>query len=102
MRSSPESDASERFSQSQFHGVVTILVGISQFPLALVMAGVRTFVVLSGGILLVSVGLNLLRNKDAFTSAWQNNDRYGLLSNILLLLLTIAVVVASASTILFG
>ncbi len=98
----PETDETRRpwnrFDPDQFYGFLAVLVGLSQLPLALSFAprqSLRTFVVGSGGVLLVSIGINLFSGRAPFESGWSDDGVPGRTSAAVLTLVTLAVVVAS-------
>jgi len=103
----PESNESgrpwNRFDPDRFYGTIAVLVGLSQFPLAVALPvdrSVWTFVVASGGGLLVAIGSNLFRGKAPFESGWAEDGEPGVVSVAVLSLATVAVVVASVVAVL--
>lgn len=57
--------------------------------------GLLTFLVGSGGGLLVSIGSNLIRNRPAFYNGWTEDGEYGWVSLLVLILLTACVPIAT-------
>lgn len=85
-------------TQFQYLGILTILVGVSQLPIAWSFAidnNPWMFVVGSGGWLLIGIGGNLLMGRHAFWSHWSQSSDLGKFSLITLTLLSIAVVISS-------
>jgi hypothetical protein len=81
---------------------MTLLVGISQMVVSVVaLDGLLTFLVGSGGGLLVSIGVNLIRNRPAFYNGWKENGEYGWVGLLTLTLLT-ACVLGATGLILLG
>lgn len=86
--------------RTRLHGLFAVLVGLAQLPLVLGLAlgrSLSAFVVGSGGVLLVSVGTNLLRGRPAFYSRWRADGKPGAVSTAILAGLTVAVVAASVA-----
>ena len=89
----------ERLDPDRFYGLVAVVVGLGQLPLAFASVPARptpAFVVASGGMLLVAIGTNLFRGKAPFESGWAEDGEPGVGSVAVLSLATLAVVVASA------
>jgi len=57
--------------------------------------GLMTFLVGSGGGLLVSIGINLVRSRPAFYNGWREDGKYGRIGLLILILLTGSVVIAT-------
>lgn len=92
-------------SRTQLHGIVALLVGASQAAVALAFAGdlgLLTFVVASGGWLLVAIGTNLLREGDAFRSDWNEDGELGWIAATLLVVIAVVVVVAAGFVLVSG
>lgn len=86
----------QRLTQAQFGGVIALLVGASQMMVSLVaLNGLLTFLVGSGGGLLVSIGINLVRNRPAFYNGWKEDGEYGSIGLLILTLLTGCVIIAT-------
>ncbi|SDY14797.1 hypothetical protein SAMN04487946_10778 [Halobellus clavatus] len=86
----------QRLTQAQFGGVIALLVGASQMMISLVaIDGVMTFLIGSGGGLLVSIGINLVRSRPAFYNGWKEDGEYGRVGLLILTLLTGCVVIAT-------
>jgi hypothetical protein len=82
-----------------------MLVGVSQLPLAFVLAELSDeylslFVIGSGGWLLIGIGINLITGKDAFYNGWTDNERIQWYMAAGLFLLAIVVVVSSGLALL--
>lgn len=102
-RSDPGTDSSAGVRHTQFHAVLLVLLGASQLPIALSVAGdhnLMTFVVGSGGWALIAIGIAVFGNTDSYDGWWTDGGIVGLVSDSVLLVLTIAVVAASASVML--
>lgn len=85
-------------TQSQYLGLLVVLVGTSQLPIALGFATDNNqwmLVVGSGGWLLIGIGINLMMGQRALWSDWNESGKHGMISLATLTLLTIAVVVSS-------
>jgi len=81
-----------------FYGLVAVLVGLGQLPVALAFPPGRllpTFVVASGGMLLVTIGTSLFRGRAPFESGWTEDGEPGWVSAMVQAALALAVVVAS-------
>lgn len=65
-----------RIDRSQLTGLTTLLVGVSQLPLAFALAENHwaLFVMGSGGWLLIGIGINLLQGREAFEIGWTDDD----------------------------
>lgn len=84
-----------RLDPDRFHGLVVTVVGICQMLAAFALESgswPRVFVVLSGGSLLVSIGINLLRGRAPFESGWNETGEPGVVSAGTLAAGTLAVV----------
>lgn len=87
-------------NQDQLHGLVAILVGASQLPLAFSIAkpqSLTPFVIGSGGLLLISIGFNIFREKDPFGESKSENKWTTWLSTAMLVILSLAIVVVAIS-----
>jgi hypothetical protein len=64
--------------RNQFDGFTAIIIGMSQVLLALTFpkGWLLPFVVVSGGFLLISIGINLLQGKEAFENRWEKASRW--------------------------
>jgi hypothetical protein len=82
--------------QSQLTGLACVLIGASQLPLAFVVGEqpLVFFVMGSGGWLLISIGVNLFRRRDAL-EGWGNDEQTSWLSAVGTLLFSLFVVVAT-------
>ncbi|MFB6169441.1 MAG: hypothetical protein ABEJ43_11450 [Haloferacaceae archaeon] len=90
-----------RLTRAQFGGVMALLVGVSQMVVSLVaLDGLLTFLVGSGGGLLVSVGANLVRNRPAFYSGWTEDGDYGWVGLLIFTSLAACVLVATGLIVL--
>jgi len=92
-------------SRTQLHGLVALFVGASQAAVALAFTADRapaTFVVGSGGWLLVAIGINLLREGDAFRSDWNEDGELGWIATTLLVVIAVVVVVAAGVVLASG
>jgi hypothetical protein len=87
-------------NQSQLMGLATVFIGLSQLPMAIILANVTghdssLFVVGAGGWLLIGIGVNLFRGMEAFESKWGKNERLEWLSVTVTVVLALAVVAVS-------
>lgn len=67
-------------NRARFIGLAVVLVGVSQLPIAFIAADATghdgmLFVVGAGGWLLISIGVNLLRDRSAFDDGWTESER---------------------------
>lgn len=93
----------DTISRNQLFGLTCLLIGISQLPLGFILADISNqslslFVSGSGGWLLISVGINLLRGKGAFQSVHPDNERIEWLIAALSFLLAMGVIAATGIT----
>jgi hypothetical protein len=89
--------------QARFHGISTLLIGLSEIPLAYVFFAEQVlprFVLISSGLLLTNIGLNLLRGRTAFENPWHADGKHGRIALAFFAIVTVAVVVASVLTVL--
>lgn len=88
--------------QSQLAGIACVLIGASQLPVAFVVSeqSLVFFIMGSGGWLLIGIGVNLFRGKDAFELGWSNNKRISWLSAVWTLLFSLLVVGATGVVLL--
>jgi hypothetical protein len=87
-------------NRDRLNGLATILVGVSQLPLAFMFADATgyessLFVIGAGGWLLIGIGANVFRGMEAFELDWSESERAAWLSTIIACIL--AVVVAAAA-----
>jgi predicted membrane channel-forming protein YqfA (hemolysin III family) len=85
--------------RSRLTGLGCVLVGLCQLPLANLYheQALALFITASGGWLLVGIGMNLFRGKEAFDFGWSDSERVAWLSTVLFLLFGLFVVVATAT-----
>lgn len=75
---------------------MALLVGGNQMVASLVaLDGLLTFLVGSGGGLLVSIGTNLIRSRPAFYSGWTEDGEYGWIGLLIFTLLTACTLIAA-------
>lgn len=84
--------------QKWFFGVISTCIGLSQLPVAYMLLPEHSplaFVVGSGAWFLISIGINLLRDRAPFESDWHEDGAHGWFSLTVIALTTIAIVVSS-------
>ena len=87
-------------NQSRLKGLAIVSIGISQLPLAFMLADVTgynisIFVIGTGGWLLISIGVNVFRGKEVFEIGWSESEQVEWLSTVLMVIFAIAVVAAA-------
>lgn len=92
-------------NRNQLYGLTCLLIGMSQLPLAFILADLSNqplslLVIGAGGWLLIGVGINLLQGGGAFQNGWTNNERVEWLMAAVLLLFSIGIVAAAGITLL--
>jgi hypothetical protein len=91
-----------RLTQAQFGGVLALLVGVGQTIVGTVaLDGLLTVAVGWGGGLLVLFGSNLIRNRPAFSSGWNEDGDHGVFGLLMITLYTACILIA-AGLVLFG
>ena len=87
-------------SRNRLNGLAAIIIGLSQLPLAFMVADstgyeISLFVIGAGGWLLVGIGVNVFRGMEAFEFDWSESNRVAWVSTIVTCLF--ATVVATAA-----
>lgn len=85
--------------ETTFYGLIAVLIGASQLPLSVALAPSRAswaFVIGSGGMLLLSIGTNLVLGRQPFESSWGKSGKLAIFGTLLIIVFTIAVAVTSA------
>lgn len=87
-------------NRDHLNGLATILIGVSQLPLAFVLADstgeeISLFAIGAGGWLLIGIGVNVFRGREAFELDWSKSERAAWLNTIMTCIF--AVVVAAAA-----
>ncbi len=91
----------QELTQAQFAGVMALLIGGVQMAVGTyAFDGLVTFVVSSGGGMLVGFGYNLARNRPAFYSGWSENGDHGRVGLLIFTLATVCVLVAAGVIVL--
>ncbi|MFC6723694.1 hypothetical protein ACFQE1_04710 [Halobium palmae] len=100
--SSGESRLRDSIDQSQLTGLACVLVGASQLPLAFLVGeqSLILFVMGCAGWMLIGLGVDLLRGKEAFETGWGESERIEWLSAAWVLLFALFVVAATAVVLL--
>ena len=83
--------------QSHLNGLACVLVGVSQLPLAFLVGeqSLVLFIMGCAGLMLASIGVNLLRGKEPFDIHWSENERIAWLSTALNFFWALLVVAAT-------
>ena len=92
-------------NRNRLNGLATILIGVSQLPLAVMFADVTgyessLFVIGCSGWLLIGVGVNVFRDRGPFELDWTESKRTAWLSTIVTCIL--AIVVAAAALLILA
>ena len=89
-------------NRNRLNGLATVFIGISQLPLAFIFMDhwLSLFVIGSGGWLLIGIGVNVFRGREAFEIGWSGSDRVEWLNTAVIATYAIAVVAATVFTIL--
>lgn len=79
--------------RNRLTGLATILVGISQLPLAFMFAEhwPSFFVIGSGGALLIRIGIHVFQGRGTFETGWGESEWVAWLSTVVLFIFAVAV-----------
>lgn len=66
-------------TQERLNGLAALLIGVSQLPLAFVLADatgndISLFIIGAGGWLLIGIGVNVFRGMEAFEVDWSESE----------------------------
>jgi hypothetical protein len=86
--------------RNRLTGLATVLVGVSQLPIAFIAAESTgydslLFIVGASGWLLIGIGVNMLRGKEAFDDGWVDSERVEWLWTAVMFVIAVAVAAAT-------
>jgi hypothetical protein len=86
--------------QDRLNGLATILIGMSQLPMAFVLADstgfeIPLFVIVVGSVVLIAIGVNVFRGMEAFEVEWSESERVAWLDTVMRCMFAIVVTAAT-------